>query len=156
MSVIDNALVKIGLQIELRFPSGFRLYYQNYHPTALLIAGKTYQPLPMDYAGVPNFLELDNTGISAILPNSVLIRDLLQSNDGLRKTIVVLTQIFIDESGATPVKALLQVRSSSIDYPSITLELESPLDEIGGQIPNKYFVEKDFPELPTRVDANIR
>lgn len=110
----------------------------------------------MDYAGVPNFLELDNTGITATIPNSPTVKDLFQANDGLKKTIVILTQIFIEEPGAVPIKSLLQVRSSSVDYPSISLELESPLDAIGGQIPNKYFVEKDFPELPTRVDANIR
>jgi len=156
MSINQSSLVKIGLRIELRFPSGSKLYYQNYNPTALLIGGKTHQPLSMDYAGVPNFLELDNTGITATLPNSPIIRDLFQSNNGLRKTIVILTQIFIDQPGAVPIRSLLQVRASSVDYPSISLELESPLDAIGGQIPNKYFVEKDFPELPTRVDANIR
>jgi hypothetical protein len=156
MPINQSSVVRVGLQIELRFASGARLYYQNYSPNTLSIGGKNYQPLPMDYAGVPNFLELDNTGVSAALPNSQVIRDLFHSNDGLRRTIVILTQIFIDEPGAVPIKALLQVRSSSIDYPSITLELESPLDAIGGQVPNKYFVEKDFPELPTRVDANIR
>jgi hypothetical protein len=156
MPINQSSRVKIGLRIELRFPTGARLYYQNYDPNPLLIGGKTYQPLSMDYAGVPNFLELDNTGITAILPNSPMVRDIFQANDGLKKTMVLLTQIFIDEPGAVPIRSLLQVRSSSIDYPSISLELESPLDAIGGQIPNKYFVEKDFPELPTRVDANIR
>jgi hypothetical protein len=156
MPINQSPIVKVGLRLQLRFPSGAKLFYQNYHPTPLLIAGATYQPLGMDFAGVPNFLELDNTGITANLPNSSALRDIFQANDGLKKTMIELTQIFIDEPGATPVRALLQVRSSSIDYPSISLELESPLDAIGGQIPNKYFVEKDFPELPTRVDANIR
>lgn len=148
--------VKVGLRLKIRFPSGSRIYYQNYSSSPLDIGGKLYQPLGMGYAGVPNFLELDNTGITAGLPNSPLIRDIFQANDGMRKAIVEPTQIFVDEPGAVAINSLLQVRSSSVDYPSISLELESPLDAIGGQIPNKYFVERDFPELPTRVDANIR
>lgn len=156
MAVQFDPVVKVGLRMQLKTPQGQRYYYQNYSEAPLSIGGKTWQFLPMSYAGAGNYLELDNTGLQASLPNDPLTRNLFMANDGLKKAIIILTRIFIDEPSAPAITDLLQVRSSSISYPSIEVELQSPLDAFGGNVPNKYFIEQDFPELPVRADVNIR
>lgn len=149
---------RLALLMELRLSSGTRYRYQNYYPQGAVQwsgDGKNYNFLPMSFTGAPKALELANGSVSASLPNTPEIRQFVKDNDGLRETIVILTQIWRDVPTYNPIRERLQVTGVAFEGATISIELSSPLNAVNGQVPNIHFDVGRFPELPITTQVGV-
>lgn len=156
MTANQESVVFTGVLFDLKLANGNRYRFQNFDASgAIAWEGKTYDYLPIGYAGAPRSLQLDNSSITAVLPNAALLRNFVRGNDGLRKASVTITRIFPDEPNTQPYLDRLQVQSSSFQYPKLEIKLRSPFSTIEGKIPSIYFDSKRFPELPTTTNVQL-
>ena len=126
--------------IEVRLLSGIDLFYQNFQSsTDYIFNGKAYSYAPVFYSGSQRTLELENTSASVILPNIPPINEYVWQNDGFRKAIVVVIQIFPDNPNATPIQDMLVVKSSKFEGAEIAIDLQSPFSAVEALFPSVYF-----------------
>jgi hypothetical protein len=126
--------------IEVHLLSGIDLFYQNFQAGLdYIFNGKTYSYAPVFYSGSQRTLELENTSASVILPNIPPINEYVWNNDGFRKAIVVVIQVFPDNPNASPIRDMLVVKSSRFEGAEISIDLQSPFSAVEAVFPSVYF-----------------
>lgn len=132
--------VSRAILVEVRLLSGIDLYYQNFtNESDYIFMGKAYSYAPIFYSGSQRTLELENTSASIILPNIPPINEYVWQNDGLRKAIVIVIQMFPFNANATPLQDMLVVKSSKFEGAEINIDLQSPFSAVEALFPSIYF-----------------
>ena len=132
--------VRRSILVEVRLLSGIDLFYQNVVPEDdYIFFGKVYEYAPIYYSGSQRTLELENVSANIILPNVPPINEYVWQNDGLRKAIVTVIQMFPDNVNATPIQDMLVVKSSRFEGAEINIDLQSPFSAVEALFPSVYF-----------------
>lgn len=159
--------VSRAILVEVRLLSGIDLYYQNFLPEQIYVfMGKAYEYAPIAYSGSQRTLELENTSANIVLPNMPPINEYVWQNDGLRKAIVIVIQMFPDNPNATPLQDMLVVKSSKFEGAEINIDLQSPFSAVEALFPSVYFrtgtgngridIPGLIPEVPRSSKVNMQ
>lgn len=159
--------VSRAILVEVRLLSGIDLFYQNFTSTEdYIFMGKVYEYAPVFYSGSQRTLELENTSASIILPNMPPINEYVWQNDGLRKAIVIVIQMFPDNPNASPIQDMLVVKSSKFEGAEIKIDLQSPFSAVEALFPSVYFrtgtgngrtdIPGLVPEVPRSTNVQVQ
>jgi hypothetical protein len=159
--------VERAILIEVRLLSGIDLFYQNFTPDSdYIFMGRVYEYAPIFYTGSQRTLELENTSANIILPNIPPINEYVWQNDGFRKAIVTVIQMFPSNHSATPIQDMLVVKSSRFEGAEINIDLQSPFSAVEALFPSVYFrtgtgngridIPGLVPEVPRSTSVNVQ
>ena len=159
--------VSRAILVEVRLLSGIDLFYQNFtSEDDYIFMGKVYGYAPVFYSGSQRTLELENTSASVILPNMPPINEYVWQNDGLRKAIVIVIQMFPDNPSASPLQDMLVVKSSKFEGAEIKIDLQSPFSAVEALFPSVYFrtgtgngrtdIPGLVPEVPRSTNVQVQ
>jgi hypothetical protein len=159
--------VERAILVEVRLLSGIDLFYQNFTAdTDYIFLGRVYEYAPIYYTGSQRTLELENTSANIILPNIPPINEYVWQNDGFRKAIVTVIQMFPNNHAATPIQDMLVVKSSRFEGAEINIDLQSPFSAVEALFPSIYFrtgtgngridIPGLVPEVPRNTSVNVQ
>ena len=154
MSSSERELLRL---LEIEISSVLYLRYQNYQLEPYLYQGNSFEFLPFSIDSDPQAsIDLDNAPSSISISNAKLVRNLVEANDGLRRAIVTITSIYLDDLNRAPVVTRTQILKPSYQGASIQFQLESPVNAIVGRFPSVFFTGDQWRELPISSQASLR
>ena len=149
----------IGNYLRLTNPNGTAAwYFQNFHiATTASFQGSSYMFLPFGFSGVSVNRNGDNTEASLVFPNNNLSRSWALTavkENWLGRVYVVLTDPDNSSGGQLMHQYTGQVAAGSWDETSLQLRLNTILDAVGSDIPNRRLTQSLVGKLP--VTSNVR
>jgi hypothetical protein len=143
--------------LEVELPSGSFLRYQNYQLEPYVYRSESYEFLGFSIDSDPQkTIDLDNAPSSITIANDPAVRNVVEANDGLRRAVVTITSLFLDNPNSIPVVTRTQVLKANYSGAAIGFQMESPVNAVVGRFPQVHFVGDQWRELPKSGQASFR
>lgn len=149
----------IGNYLTLASPTGGQTYrFQNFHINATAtFEGRQYGFLPFGFSGISINRTGDNTDATLVFPNNNLSRgwavQAVQER-WLGTVFVMLLDPNDRTSGTKMSQCVGQVAGGSWDETSLSLNLNTVLDAVGSDVPQRRLTQSLVGNLP--VSSNVR